>query len=120
MSDAKTAYFEQAIEWASAKSDAAVKANFEGFDKPKSFINQRTSEEVSPDISFTGRNGRTNYTVIAIKDDNSQKMITQWKLLAQMVTAQNGKFHILAPRGHKMFAQRIVEQYGIPGQIYSL
>lgn len=120
MNEDKSNYLQQAINWATQRATTPLKANFDGYEKPKSFVNKRTSEEVAPDISFKGKNGRTQYTVIAVKQENFQKMVTHWKLLAAMATAQNGKFNILAPRGHKMFAQRIVDQYGISGKIYSL
>ncbi len=120
MTEEKSGYFTKAINWANGRASTPLKANHEGFEKPKSFVNQRTSEEVAPDISFKGPNGRTNYTVIAVKQDNFQKMVTHWKLLATIVTAQGGKFNILAPRGHKTFAQRLVDNYGISGKIYSL
>lgn len=120
MTEEKSGYLPKAISWAETRASTPVKVDLEGFEKPKSFVNQRTSEEVAPDISFKGPNGRTNYTVIAIKQDNFQQMVTHWKLLATIVTAQGGKFNILAPRGHKTFAQRLVDQYGITGKIYSL
>ena len=92
----------------------------EGFEKPYTYTNANTHEEICPDISFIGLGGAKSYTEIAIKQDNEVDLVTRWKLLSQMATYKSGRLHLLAPRGHKAFTQKLVDDYHIAAEIHSI
>lgn len=116
----KEDFIPKAIEWAEGKSAENLKVNMDGYEKPNSFVNQSTSEEVVPDITFTSKYGTKNYTDIALKSENSRKLVTRWKLLSTMAEIKKGKFFLMAPKGHKMFTQRLVDQYNINAKVLSI
>lgn len=116
----KSNYIEQAIDWANKKSVAVIRANHEGYEQTKSFINKETEEEIQPDISFITSSGAKHYTEVALKQDSFEKLVTRWKLLGTIASFKRGKLHLLAPKGHKMFAQRLVDKYNINAQVYAL
>ena len=115
----KEEYFEKAIEWAQRKSSSDFKANFEGYETPRSFKNKNSSDEETPDISFV-THGATSFVDIAVKSGDVQRLITRWKLLSIMASIKSGKLYLLAPKGHKMFTEKIVKEYSINARVSSL
>ena len=116
----KKDYLSRAIDWAKQKSISNLKATAEGYDEPGSFINKSTDEVIQPDLTFTTPGGGKHYSVIALKDDDPRELVTKWKLLSLRATLKKGKLHLLAPKGHKMFTQRLVNQYNINAVVYSI
>ena len=116
----KSNYFSKAISWIQKKSTESIKSKVDGYEDPKSFLNKSTNESIQPDFSFTTKSGAKHYMDIAIKSDQKQKLVTRWKLLSLMASMNSGKLHLLAPRGHKMFTKRLVDQYNINAKISSL
>lgn len=116
----KQNYFSKAVKWVEKKSISSMRAKADGYDEPKSFLNKRTQESVQPDLSFTTKSGAKHYTDIALKSEQKQKLVTRWKLLSLMASMNSGKLHLLAPRGHKMFTKRLVDQYNINARVSSL
>ena len=111
----KKDYFQAAIEWAENFRLSNIKANFDGYESPRTFNRAESDNDVSfvPDI--TGRK-RTNkyYVEIAMKADNTRKMVSKWKLLSTLASMKGGKLFLLAPRGHKAFVERLLSRYQLP------
>lgn len=116
----KEQYLSKAIEWVEGRPIEKMCANYEGYEKPQSFINQATDEEVTPDISFVSKQGIKNYTEIALKSDQKTQLVTRWKLLSTMANLKKGRLFLIAPKGHKMFTQQLVNQYNINAKILSI
>jgi hypothetical protein len=116
----KKEYLSKAMDWVKSKSTYTVRAKAEGFEDTKIFTNKSSEETIQPDISYITNRGNKHFTEIAMKSDKPQKLITRWKLLSTMASLKNGKLHLLAPRGHKMFTQRLVDKYNIRAKVYSL
>ena len=116
----KLNYIDKAINWISKKSTISVKANLESYEPPKIFRNKHTGEEVQADFSFETQGGSKSYTDIALKSETPQKLVTRWKLLSLMASLKQGKLYLLAPKGHKLFTQRLVNKYEINAMVHSL
>lgn len=116
----KQIYFEKAMEWVSKKTTSSVKAMTEGFDPPQEFKNNNSGEGIQPDISFVTSDGSKSYTEIVLKSDPPRQLVTRWKLLSMMATMKRGKLYLLAPKGHKMFAQKLIQTYNIKATIHSI
>ena len=116
----KAEYMEDAIKWASKKPVVTLKAQHEGYDPPQVFTNKETNHEVQADISFVVHGGAKHYSDVALKTEDQQALVTRWKLLSTMAAIKRGKLHLLAPRGHKSFAQGLVDQYNISAKVYAL
>ncbi|MEZ5007232.1 MAG: hypothetical protein R2728_02025 [Chitinophagales bacterium] len=113
-------HMEKALEWVNRRKVEDVKANFEGYEAPKSYTNQRTDELVSPDISFLDERGVKNYVEIAMKSDTIRKSITKWKLLSTLASVKKGNLYLLTVRGSKSFIVNEVEKCNLDAKIYSL
>jgi hypothetical protein len=116
----KKLWFPKALDWVERKTIGQIKAIAEGYDDPKTFYNKTTKETLQPDISFETQNGSKHFTDIVIKNDDSQKLVTRWKLLSMMASLKRGKLHLLAPRGHKMFTRRLVDKYNVNAIVHSI
>lgn len=109
----KKDYFQAAIDWAKGLRLNNIKANYDGYDAPQTF--NRADEDISfvPDI--TGRKRTSKFYVeIAMKADNTRKMVSKWKLLSTLASMKGGKLYLLAPRGHKAFVERLMDKYQLP------
>jgi hypothetical protein len=113
-------YLDQAIDWISKKTTTSVKAQIEGYEPPKVFTNKKTGEEVQADFSFITQGGYKSFMEVAMKSDHPQKLVTRWKLLSLMASMKQGKLHLLAPKGHKLFTKKLVDTYHINAVIHSL
>ena len=116
----KQNYLDKALNWVSKKSNNAFKARVNGYEAPKVFKNKNTGEEIQADFSFQTQGGTKSYTEIALKSDSPQKLVTRWKLLSLMASMKQGNLFLLAPKGHKKFTQKLVNQYNINATINSL
>ena len=116
----KKEYIKKALDWVNLKSTSSVKAKLDGYEDPKVFTNTTSDDVVQADISFTTHSGSKNYTDIALKQENPRKLVTRWKLLSVMASLKRGKLYLMAPKGHKMFTQRLVDRYNINAIVQSI
>ncbi len=110
-------WIERAIAWAQNKGIGSIKSVHEDFEDPTSFTLKRTGDKITPDLTGL-RHTQKNYIEIALKDvgDRTRK-ISKWRLLSTLATRQGGQFYILAPRGHKAFAERIIKEHNLNSQL---
>lgn len=116
----KDSYITKALDWVKSKSVSTVKAKAEGYEEPKVFTNATTQATVQADISYETQGGAKHYTDIALKTDDTRSLVTRWKLLSIRASLKKGKLHLLAPKGHKMFTQKLVERHNINALIHSI
>ena len=108
----KDKLYDKAIAWAKSKGFKQIKANVEDFETPATFARPGQEEPIVPDI--TGElYGRKSYIEIALKEDDKQPLISKWKLFCALAARKGGKLYLLASRGNKTFADRIVKTYNL-------
>ena len=120
MNKNKRTYLEKAIAWVEKKSTTRLRIATKGYEDPKIFTNTSTKEQIQPDLSFVTHAGSKHFSEIALKKDDPKELITRWKLLGLIAQMKSGKLHLLAPRGHKSFAQRIVNRHNINASVHSI
>lgn len=111
----KKQYIERALSWARSRRISNIKANLEEeeIDRPKSFAMKGKDKSLVPDI--TGNKlSKKIYVEVALKAEKVQKVVSKWKLLSTLAARKGGKLFLLAPRGHKAFAERILKKYDLP------
>ena len=57
--------------------------------------------------------GAKSYFEIALKTDNKKAMVSKWKLFGTLAARKGGKLYVLAARGHKRLAERIVQKHNL-------
>lgn len=119
LQDLKTATLEKVVQWMKSKGYGKIKAKIEGFEEPSAFTRSETDRSFIPDATAIRRN-RKNYFEVAVKDDDTKRLVRKWKLLSTLATMKSGKFFLFAPRGHKAFAQRIVKDRNLNAEVVSI
>lgn len=116
----KEKHLEKAIAWVNKKSIVSLKAISDGYESPKTFVSKSTNEEIQADLSFITRGGIKHYTEVALKDENEKKLVAKWKVLSFLASMKQGKLHLLAPRGHKSFTEKMVNRHKIDAVVHAL
>jgi len=117
---AKKDFFETALQWITKRSIVSVQTESDGYEPPKAYTNKQTGEEIRPDFSFLTHGSSKSFTEIALKSESPRNLVTRWKLLSLMASMNRGKLHLLTPRGHKQFTQKLVETHNINALIHSI
>lgn len=116
----KDQYLKKATMWAENKATDSLKTIYKGFEDPKIFTNKATQEVIQADMSYITSSGAKHYSDIALKTENTKKLVSKWKLLSFMASSKRGKLHLLAPNGHKAFTRKLIDRHNINAQIHSL
>lgn len=116
----KIQYLEKAVKWAEKRSTTSLESISEGYKSPKTYMSKTNRDNIQADISFITVGGAQHYSVVALKDQDPQKLVTRCKVLSFMATMMRGDLHLLAPSGHKAFAEKLVFKYHINAVIHSL
>jgi len=116
----KNNYLQKAVKWAEKNANASLKSISEGYEDPQIFTSKETQEEFQADISFVTHGGVKHYSVVALKDQDLKKTVTKWKVLSFMASMKKGQLHLLAPNGHKAFAEKLIEKHHINAVIHAL
>ena len=108
----KDKLYVKAVRWAEKKGFKQIKANIDDYETPQSFYKPSMDVTVTPDL--TGEKmGNKSYIEIALKGENKSGMISKWKLLGTLASRKGGKLYLLASRGHKSFAEQIVQKHNL-------
>ncbi|HMQ61769.1 MAG TPA: hypothetical protein PKE06_13940 [Flavilitoribacter sp.] len=115
----KSDFFKPALEWAKRRGLSKIKANFTDYESPVHFTRRDEEQSFVPDI--TGyRLGVKHYVEIATKEEDVPKKVSKWKLMAKLAGMKGGRLFLLAPKGHKAFAERIVKRYNVNAKVVYL
>ncbi len=108
--------YNKAITWASDRGFSNIKANFGDYERPTPYSRPKEDKPYIPDI--TGRkSGAKCYIEIANKEEDQKRSISKWKLLSTLAKLKGGKFFLLAPRGHKAYAERMLKKYRLDAHL---
>lgn len=103
-------YFEKAIDWAKKHGFSNIKANFEEYEKPDHFTKPGDDQPYIPDVTGLKTGGKS-YFEVAMKVENMERRVSKWKLLSTLAARRGGTLFLLAPKGHKRFAEDIVRNH---------
>jgi hypothetical protein len=110
----------KAIDWAQKKGMHNIKSIMDDYEDPTSFIHQKTEKPMIPDVTGFLRNKKRYIEIADRNTENLTRTITKWKLLSTIAMKKGSKLFILAPHGHKAFAERVVDKYQISSQVITL
>ncbi|WP_299112083.1 hypothetical protein [uncultured Winogradskyella sp.] len=116
----KKDYLTKAVKWVEKKSTTSLKSILDGYKDPKVYRSKSTKETIQADFSFTTHVGSKHYTDVALKNENPRKLVIKWKVLSFMASIKKGKLHLLAPKGHKAFTERLVDRHNINAVVHSI
>lgn len=112
-------FIKSGVEWAKKRGFSNIQANLEDFENPTQFSLNAEDDAFVPHITGLKTGGKS-YFEIAMKDDNVTRRVSKWKLLSTMAARKGGKLFLLAPKGHKTFAESLVRNHNLNAEIKSI
>lgn len=114
-----TALYDKALKWIKKRQFSDLKALTENYEAPKSFYRRRDETVITPDITAV-RAGKKSFFDIVLKDGAKSKLASKWQLMQTLAEQKGGKLYLFAPYGHKAFAERLVERFGLNAKVVKL
>ncbi|MBP2832597.1 hypothetical protein J8281_10415 [Aquimarina sp. U1-2] len=116
----KEKYLDKAIAWAEKKATTSVRSVHRDYEDTKVFTSKATKEAIQADLSFTTHGGSKHFTEVALKEENPKGLVVKWKVLSFVASMKKGKLHLLAPKGHKAFTERLVHRHRINAIVHAI
>lgn len=100
---------QKSIDYLERHGFESIKADFEGYEKPKSFSRKGTDDVITPDIVAEKR-GKKHYFDIGIKSESPMLLKSKWKFLEAFTSMKNENFKIISIRGHYKFTDDLITE----------
>ncbi len=85
-----------------------IKADFEGYESPKSYTKAGSNISVTPDMVAT-KEGRKYYFDISLKSEKPKLLKSKWLFLNTLSNLKSHRFKLITKRGHYKFSQDMLE-----------
>lgn len=89
-----------------------IKANIEGYEKPKSYTKVGSDFSITPDI-VADKQGRTHIFEIGLKSSEPQALKTKWLFLNTISNMKSHSFKLITTRGHYKFTNEMLEDINL-------
>ncbi len=96
-----------------------IKADVDGFEKPKSYLKRDSEESVTPDI-VAERAGIKHYFEISLKSDQPNLLKSKWRFLDVLSRMKNHRFKIITRKGHYKFTNDMLSDLNLEKNLIKL
>ncbi|UWX54955.1 hypothetical protein NYZ99_19875 [Maribacter litopenaei] len=107
-----TEFLEKSIHHLEATGFENIKADLEGYEKPKSYSRKGAEEKITPDIVAI-KNGRKYFFDISLKSEKPRLLKTKWLFLDTLSRMKSNRFRIITTRGHYKFTDTMLEDINL-------
>ena len=107
-----TEFLEKSIHHLEATGFENIKADMEGYEKPKSYSRKGAEEKITPDIVAV-KNGRKYFFDISLKSEKPRLLKTKWLFLDTLSRMNSNRFRIITTRGHYKFTDTMLEDINL-------
>ncbi|MDC6387850.1 hypothetical protein PP182_04115 [Maribacter sp. PR1] len=107
-----TEFLEKSIHHLEATGFENIKADMEGYEKPKSYSRKGAEEKITPDIVAI-KNGRKYFFDISLKSEKPRLLKTKWLFLDTLSRMNSNRFRIITTRGHYKFTDTMLEDINL-------
>jgi hypothetical protein len=97
----------ESIEYLKKKGFENIRADVEGFDKPKSYHKKGSEISITPDI-VAERAGIKHYFDISLKSGQPTLLKSKWRFLEVLTRMKNHRFKIITRKGHYKFTNEML------------
>ena len=105
-------FLEKSIHHLEATGFENIKADMEGYEKPKSFSRKGAEDKITPDIVAI-KNGRKYFFDISLKSEKPRLLKTKWLFLDTLSRMKSNRFRIITTRGHYKFTDTMLEDINL-------
>lgn len=89
-----------------------IKADIEGYEKPKSYHKKGSDITITPDI-VAEKAGRKHYFEISLKSEEPILLKSKWRFLDVLTRMKDHKFRVITRRGHYKFTQDMLDDLNL-------
>ncbi|ASV30238.1 hypothetical protein [Maribacter cobaltidurans] len=105
-------FLEKSIHHLEATGFENIKADMEGYEKPKSYSRKGAEDKITPDIVAI-KNGRKYFFDISLKSEKPRLLKTKWLFLDTLSRMKSNRFRIITTRGHYKFTDTMLEDINL-------
>ena len=85
-----------------------IKADYEGYESPKSYIKRGSDIAITPDI-VAEKEGRKHIFDISLKSEKPKLLKSKWLFLNTLSNLKSHRFKLITKRGHYKFSQDMLD-----------
>lgn len=89
-----------------------IKADVDGFESPKSYIQKNGDLKITPDITATRRT-KKYYFEIGLKSEKERLLKTKWRFLDVLSRMNDNRFRIITKKGHYKFTNDMLSDLNL-------
>lgn len=112
-------FLEESINYLKNLGYEDIKADLEGYDKPKSFSKKGTDIVVTPDIIAT-KQSKKNYFEIGLKSEKPKLLKSKWRFLDVLSRMGGHNFKIITKKGHYKFTSDVLDDLNLDKTLIKL
>jgi len=105
-------FIEKSVNHLEATGFEQIKAELEGYDKPKSYLRKGTDIKMTPDIVAI-KNGKKYFFDISLKSQKPRLLKTKWLFLDTISRLKSDRFRIITTKGHYKFTENMLEDINL-------
>ncbi|MBT8187567.1 MAG: hypothetical protein HKP38_08670 [Croceitalea sp.] len=103
---------EKSIHYLQTHGFEHIKADFEGYEVPKSYLKKGSEIKITPDIVAI-KNGKKYFFEISVKSQKSRLLKSKWLFLDTISRLKSDRFKIITTRGHYKFTDSILNEINL-------
>ena len=89
-----------------------IKADAEGYEKPKSYHKRGSDITITPDI-VADKEGRKHYFELSLKSEKPNLLKSKWLFLNTLSNMNSHRFKIITTRGHYKFTTEMLNDINL-------
>ena len=89
-----------------------IKADIDGYERPKSYIKVGSDVSITPDI-VAEKNGRKHIFDIGLKSSKPNLLKSKWLFLNTLSNLKSHKFRLITTRGHYKFTHEMLSDINL-------
>lgn len=102
-----SAFFKKSIHYLEATGFEKIKADIEGYERPRSYLQKRSGLNITPDIVAI-KNGRKYFFDISLKSEKQRLLKSKWLFLDTLCRMHSNYFRIITTKGHYKFTENML------------
>ncbi|MCW5519915.1 hypothetical protein J1N09_08705 [Aureitalea sp. L0-47] len=103
---------QESIAYLENKGFENIKADLDGYEKPKSYLKKSTNELITPDI-VAERAGIKHYIEVGLKSEQKNLLKSKWRFLDVLSSMKEHRFKVITYHGHFRFTNEILKDLNL-------
>ena len=107
-----TAFIKESVNYLRKLGFENIKADVEGYERPKSYVKQDGDVKITPDITAT-KSARKYYFEIGLKTNKPRLLKSKWRFIDVLSRMNDHRFRIITTKGHYKFTNDVLNDINL-------